>query len=54
MDTTNIKVAFVTDDGTTISQHFGRARYYEVLTVANNANNSIEYNTSNYCESPSC
>jgi predicted Fe-Mo cluster-binding NifX family protein len=35
MDTTNIKVAFVTDDGTTISQHFGRARYYEVLTVAN-------------------
>jgi predicted Fe-Mo cluster-binding NifX family protein len=37
MDTTNIKVAFVTDDGTTISQHFGRARYYEVLTVANGA-----------------
>jgi len=37
MDTANIKVAFVTDDGTTISQHFGRARYYEVLTVANGA-----------------
>jgi predicted Fe-Mo cluster-binding NifX family protein len=37
MDTKNIKVAIVTDDGTTISQHFGRARYYEVLTVANGA-----------------
>ena len=35
MNTTNFKVAFVTDDGTTISQHFGRARFYEVLTVEN-------------------
>ena len=35
MDPANIKIAFVTDDGMTISQHFGRARYYEVLTVAN-------------------
>jgi predicted Fe-Mo cluster-binding NifX family protein len=28
-----MKIAFVTDDGTTISQHFGRAQFYEVLTV---------------------
>ena len=35
MDTTNIKVAFVTDDGATISPHFGRAHFYEVLTVVN-------------------
>ncbi len=28
-----MKIAFVTDDGVTISQHFGRARYYEILTV---------------------
>lgn len=35
MDTKNLKVAFVTDDGTTISQHFGRAQYYEVVTIEN-------------------
>ena len=35
MDTQNIKIAFVTDDGTTISPHFGRARYFEVITVEN-------------------
>ena len=28
-----IKVAAITDDGKTISQHFGRAPYYMVLTV---------------------
>ena len=28
-------VAAVTDDGTTISQHFGRAKYFEVLFVEN-------------------
>lgn len=28
-----MKVAAITDDGTTISQHFGRARYYKVLTI---------------------
>ena len=28
-----MKVAIVTDDGTTVSQHFGMARYYAVLTV---------------------
>lgn len=28
-----MKIACVTDDGRTISQHFGRATYYAVLTV---------------------
>lgn len=28
-----MKIAVITDDGKTISQHFGRARYYQVLTV---------------------
>lgn len=28
-----IKVAAVSDDGQTISQHFGRAKYYTVLTI---------------------
>lgn len=28
-----MKIAAITDDGQTISQHFGRARYYEVCTV---------------------
>jgi len=28
-----MKIAVVTDDGRTISQHFGRAPYYAVLTV---------------------
>lgn len=28
-----MKIAFVTDDGVSISQHFGRAQFYEVLTV---------------------
>lgn len=31
----NKTIAFVTDDGSTISQHFGRARYYEVVTIQN-------------------
>ncbi|MGB9702363.1 MAG: NifB/NifX family molybdenum-iron cluster-binding protein [Candidatus Kapaibacteriota bacterium] len=35
MTTKSIKIAAVTDDGITISQHFGRARYYEVITVEN-------------------
>jgi hypothetical protein len=34
---TSIKIAAVTDDGVTISPHFGRARYYEVLTIENGA-----------------
>lgn len=35
MDMKKIKVAFVTDDGNTISPHFGRAQYYEVVTIDN-------------------
>jgi predicted Fe-Mo cluster-binding NifX family protein len=30
-----MKIAAITDDGTTISQHFGRAPYYAVLTIEN-------------------
>lgn len=30
-----MKIAVITDDGTTISQHFGRAQYYLVATVEN-------------------
>jgi len=37
METKNMKVAFVTDDGNTISPHFGRAQYFEVVTVENGA-----------------
>ena len=29
----NMKIAAITDDGKTISQHFGRAPYYQVLTI---------------------
>lgn len=32
-----MKIAAVTEDGITISQHFGRAPYYVVVTVENNA-----------------
>jgi len=32
-----MKVACVTDDGVTISPHFGRARYYAVVTVEDGA-----------------
>jgi predicted Fe-Mo cluster-binding NifX family protein len=28
-----MKIAAITDDGQTISQHFGRARYYKVFTI---------------------
>jgi len=28
-----MKIAVVTEDGNTISQHFGRAPYYQVLTI---------------------
>jgi predicted Fe-Mo cluster-binding NifX family protein len=31
-----MKIAAVSDDGITISQHFGRAAYYVVVTVENN------------------
>jgi predicted Fe-Mo cluster-binding NifX family protein len=30
-----MKIAAITDDGTTISQHFGRAPYYQVVAVEN-------------------
>jgi predicted Fe-Mo cluster-binding NifX family protein len=30
-----MKIAAITEDGKTISQHFGRAPYYQVLTVEN-------------------
>ncbi len=33
MENKTIKIAVVTDDGSTISQHFGRAKFYEVLFV---------------------
>ena len=32
---THMKVAAITDDGITISQHFGRAAYYLVATIEN-------------------
>jgi len=32
-DPKDLRVAFVSDDGINISQHFGRAMYYEVLTI---------------------
>lgn len=35
METKNFKIAFATDDGTTISSHFGRANFYEVVDVQN-------------------
>lgn len=31
----NMKIAIITDDGKTISQHFGRANHYAVLTIEN-------------------
>lgn len=30
-----MKIALITDDGQTVSQHFGRAVYYAVLTLEN-------------------
>lgn len=30
-----MKVAIVTNDGRTISQHFGRSRYYKIVTIEN-------------------
>jgi predicted Fe-Mo cluster-binding NifX family protein len=30
-----VKIAAITEDGSTISQHFGRAPYYLVLTIEN-------------------
>jgi predicted Fe-Mo cluster-binding NifX family protein len=35
MDYKNNTIAIATDDGTSISSHFGRAQFYEVLTFVN-------------------
>jgi predicted Fe-Mo cluster-binding NifX family protein len=35
MEKPNMKIAVITDDERTISQHFGRAPYYVVVTVEN-------------------
>jgi len=35
MEDQTLKIAAVTDDGITISPHFGRAKYYEVIYVEN-------------------
>lgn len=37
-----MKIAVITDDGKSISQHFGRAPYYKVFTVAENKTVSSE------------
>ena len=34
MDFKNSVIAIATDDGTTVSSHFGRARFYEVLNFS--------------------
>jgi predicted Fe-Mo cluster-binding NifX family protein len=36
MQSMAIKLAVPTDDGETISQHFGQAKYFNVLTLENN------------------
>jgi predicted Fe-Mo cluster-binding NifX family protein len=35
MENNAINIAVVTDDGITISEHFGRARYYDILFLEN-------------------
>ena len=37
-----MKIAFVTDDGKTISRHFGRASYYLVVSIENGKETSRE------------
>jgi predicted Fe-Mo cluster-binding NifX family protein len=34
MDFKNAAIAIATDDGTTVSSHFGRARFYEVINFS--------------------
>jgi len=34
MDLRDAAIAVATDDGATVSSHFGRARFYEVITLA--------------------
>lgn len=42
MDNKNFKVAFTTDDSTTIAPHFGRANYFEVIEVSDGTITSRE------------
>ena len=37
-----IKVAVPTDDGETISKHFGQARYFKVFRLENNLVENVE------------
>ncbi|OGU17249.1 MAG: hypothetical protein A2X61_16895 [Ignavibacteria bacterium GWB2_35_12] len=37
MDTDSYKIAVVSNNGTSVSQHYGSARFYEVFTIENNA-----------------
>lgn len=37
-----MKIAIITDDGKTVSQHFGRAPYYLVVTIENGAETARE------------
>jgi predicted Fe-Mo cluster-binding NifX family protein len=42
MQSMNIKVAVPTDDGETICQHFGQAKYFKVIILENNQVKSSE------------
>jgi predicted Fe-Mo cluster-binding NifX family protein len=35
MRSKKMKIAIITEDGNTVSQHFGRAPYYKVVTIEN-------------------
>ncbi|GBE27764.1 dinitrogenase iron-molybdenum cofactor [bacterium BMS3Bbin03] len=50
-----MKIALVTNDGETISQHFGRSRYYKIYTVADKkvANTEMrERGTGHFAQQP--
>lgn len=42
MKTKNFKIAFATDDGLTISAHFGRAALYQVIEISDGQITGIE------------
>lgn len=44
-----MKIAFVSDNGTTISRHFGRARQYVVVTLAEGQEVAREVRTKTGC-----
>lgn len=46
-----MKIAFVTDNGTTISPHFGRARQYVVVTIADGQEIAREIRSKTDCHS---